>query len=531
MSDQEKNSSSNDENIQPENEVIIKRKSGLKIGIKLFLGLILIGAISALTVGFIANNNYKKMLGAVEIESIYNNISIDNIDIGGMTKSEAKQKIIDETVTPNQNKKIILKSGDKVFDFILKDFGLEYDVDKAVDEAYNFARDGKIKERYEKIMELKAKPFKVELTHKYNEASVLENVSTITEDIYIEPINATMTRSGGVFSIKEGVEGLQMIPEKTAEEVKKLVDKLEPGEVEIFTEPIRPTYTSEEFLQAQTLIGSASTNYSGRGTGRVTNMDVAAGKINGYVVYPGEIFSTNSAFGSSTYDNGYVNAPVIENGELVEGIGGGVCQVSSTLYNALLRAEVEIVERRNHSLKVGYADWGFDATLAGDYIDLKFRNDTDLPVFVESYLSADKVICNIYGKEIHSSGRTLEFQNALIKTVAPGAEKVTYTSDLAKGAQEVKVSALTGYTYEVYKFVYENGTLIDKVLVNTSVYKPRRAEILVGTRVNTAVNAGAPAQSVAADTPAQQNPQPNTEQQNVNQPPAVEVIPEVPIVE
>ncbi|MDR2939125.1 MAG: VanW family protein [Clostridiales bacterium] len=399
-------------------------KGKKKFKLKLFLGSVFIVAAISLTGGFIVNNNHEKMIAAVQIESIYNNIFIDNVDVGGMTREEAKQSIISQVATPAQSKKITLKNNGKTFDFTLKDFGLAYNVGEAVEEAYQFARVGKLRDRYNQVIDLKESPHVIKLAYEYDPNLITENISVLAEEVYVEPVNATMVMADGGFNITNGVDGAQMDIEKTVAEVRKLVDSLSGGEATIVTEPIKPTYTAEDFQMAQTLIGSASTYYSGRGSGRVVNMEVAASKINGYVLYPGEIFSTNKEFGPSTYENGYMDAPVIENGELIEGIGGGVCQVSSTLYNAILRAELEVVERRNHSLKVGYVDWGFDSTLAGDYIDLKFRNDTDLPLFVEAYLSADRVVCNIYGKEIHGPGRTLEFVNALVDTTPPGAEKL-----------------------------------------------------------------------------------------------------------
>ncbi len=103
-------------------------------------------------------------------------------------------------------------------------------------------------------------------------------------------------------------------------------------------------------------------------------------------LYPGEVFSTNEHYGITSIENGYASAHVIVDNELVDGLGGGVCQISTNLYNAVLRAELEIVERRNHSLPVGYAPIGFDATLANPYIDFKFRNNYDSPILVCAWI-------------------------------------------------------------------------------------------------------------------------------------------------
>ena len=141
-----------------------------------------------------------------------------------------------------------------------------------------------------------------------------------------------------------------------------------------------------------------------------------------------------------------------------------------------------MVERFNHSLKVGYADYAFDATLAGDYKDLKFKNSTGYPMYIESYLTSSNVVVKLYGYEQHDAGRKLEFKNKLVKTTPPGEPKVTEDNTKPEGYEEYEVTALDGKTYELYKYVYENGTLTDTVKINTSTYLPRRAEIIKGTK-------------------------------------------------
>ena len=233
--------------------------------------------------------------------------------------------------------------------------------------------------------------------------------------------------------------------------------------------------------QAQSLIGSFSTRFISGQNGRNTNIANAVSKINNKTVQPGEVFSTNEALGPSTEENGYAKAPVIINGKIEEDIGGGVCQVSSTLYNAVLYAELGIVERTNHSLKVGYLDYGYDATLAGDYLDLKFINNTDLPVFLESYIDSSKLVVNIYGMEIHSASRSLSFHTELVEKIDPVGENITYDSTLPYGRRVVTKGPTVGYKYVLYKTVYENGVEVSTERVNSSKYKAVPPEVLVGT--------------------------------------------------
>ncbi|MDE6182567.1 MAG: VanW family protein, partial [Eubacteriales bacterium] len=261
--------------------------------------------------------------------------------------------------------------------------------------------------------------------------------------------------------------------------------------LQIQLDTVEPKGT-EDLKMIKNKLGGFTTNYTGASTeGRVINMKIAASKINGTILYPGEVFSTNEKFGPTTQANGYKPAKTIIDGKFVDEFGGGVCQISSTLYNAVLYSELEIVERRNHSLKVGYLDYGYDATLAGNYIDLKFKNSTKYPIYIESYLTNNQVICNIYGYDERPQNREIKFQNALVQKIEPGPRVVKETDTLPEGEEKVEVKPLTGYKYKLYKLVYQDGKLTDKILVNDSYYRPRAEEVLVGTNPNGANPANA----------------------------------------
>jgi hypothetical protein len=241
-------------------------------------------------------------------------------------------------------------------------------------------------------------------------------------------------------------------------------------------------YETVDLEAVQALIGTFKTTVSAGNNGRNQNIITALSKINDVVLQPGEVFSTNQQFGRMSYDNGYRMAPVIVNGRLEDGMGGGICQVSSTLYMAVLHAELEVVERRNHSLKVTYMDWGFDATLAGDVIDFKFKNNIDSPVFIEAILiNGTEVTINIFGRETRPPHRSISFTNRLTATVQPSEQPLeTFDASLAPGERRVKQRAAAGHTYDVYKTIYEHGVEVDSVHINTSRYRAARGEVLVG---------------------------------------------------
>jgi hypothetical protein len=198
-------------------------------------------------------------------------------------------------------------------------------------------------------------------------------------------------------------------------------------------------------------------------------------------LYPDEVFSTNEQFGAMTSANGYAEANVIIGSKFEKDMGGGVCQVSSTLYVSILQAELEIVERVNHSLKVSYADYGFDATLADKYIDLKFKNDTQYPILIEGIMDGREVTVNIYGYEIHAPGRVVKLENNLLSTTPAPEGTVVEDDTLPLGEEVIEVPKRDGYRYELIKTVFENNVQISSSVVNRSTYKATAEEKHIGT--------------------------------------------------
>ncbi len=317
------------------------------------------------------------------------------------------------------------------------------------------------------------------LIYTYSQEKLDTILNTIKKEENIYPSEPSVKRIEGGFSVTEGVTGSVIDEEKYASKLKEALDlKLKEFSFEYIEQS--PKYTKSDF-DALTCIGSYSTKYKTSATARNKNLAQACNKINNVVVYPNEVFSTNEHYGPTTIANGYAIANVIVNNELVEGVGGGVCQISSTLYNAILRAELNIVERRNHSLPVSYAPLGFDATLANPYIDFKFKNDTDEPVVVTAWIDNGTANVYIYGKEVHNSGRTLNFRSTVVSTSKAG-EKTVEDDTLEAGKRVIDTAPLDGKVVQSYKDIYENGKLIETVSLGRSDYARKDAVVKVGTK-------------------------------------------------
>ena len=243
----------------------------------------------------------------------------------------------------------------------------------------------------------------------------------------------------------------------------------------------QPKYTAEDFSKVDSVMGRAETGYNAGNTNRSQNLVTGAGKISGTVLMPGEQFSVYHAVSPFTEENGYANAGQYVNNELVDGLGGGICQVSTTLYNAVVKAELQIDERYPHSLRVGYVDASRDAAIAGTYMDFKFTNNTGYPIYIDGYAGGGSVSFAVYGHDERPANRTLDLESKVIETYEPGEPEEIKDDTLPEGTRIVEQEAHTGYYAELWKNIYVDGVLTDSVRVNTSKYAAQAAKVRVGT--------------------------------------------------
>ena len=316
----------------------------------------------------------------------------------------------------------------------------------------------------------------------YSPDKVNAAINKIKSDIIVEAKDATEKRVSGSFQVSQSQTGYNFDYEKVLNELTQSIKNNDFNKtIKFDITETKPKYESSIFTGADKLIGNYSSQYKGNDENRVQNLRNACSKINGVILYPGEEFSTNAHFNPCTEENGWALAGTIVKGKIEDSVGGGMCQVSSALYDAVLYAELEVTERHNHSMKVGYSPYAFDATLAGDYKDFKFKNNTNKAVYIESYLTSSNVVVNLYGEEIHPAGRTIELENKLIEETDPDEPVEKKDPTLLEGETEV-VTPLKGYKYELYKKVYENGVLKETVKINTSTYSPRQQVTYIGTK-------------------------------------------------
>ena len=239
-------------------------------------------------------------------------------------------------------------------------------------------------------------------------------------------------------------------------------------------------YTSKDMADVKDVLGTYTTEYGGSPYGRKVNVANGASKINGSMVYPGETLSVYKTVLPFTKENGYALAGSYENGQTVQTYGGGICQVSTTLYNAVIRAELEIVERFPHSMTVHYVPRSADAAIAGTHKDMKFKNTFDTPIYIEGKANGSTITFTVYGKK-KDPMRSVEFVSETTK-VLESSESTISDATLPAGQKVVQSYGHTGYTARLWKIVKINGKQVSKKVFNNSSYMSTPTVYRVGTK-------------------------------------------------
>ena len=196
---------------------------------------------------------------------------------------------------------------------------------------------------------------------------------------------------------------------------------------------------------------------------------------------PGEIFSFNDVVGPRTAERGYKEAGTYVGNKIEPGIGGGICQVSTTIYRAAMKANLRSIERTNHSMAVGYAQPGLDATVSYGYLDYKFKNTYDFPIYIQGNTSGKVVTYSIYGDPSALNGRTYDMASEILETIPPET-KVVDDSSLPVGQEVTEGAGMTGYRARAYQITYENGSEVNREVVSTDTYASVGIVVKKGTQ-------------------------------------------------
>lgn len=434
-----------------------------------------------------------------QAQTLPEEVTLAGIDIGDLTQEQAKEKVLEKInnwlATPVQ-----FNSNGETIEISLKDLNPIIDVDKPLEEIF-------LKEK---------KPFfplsknanasqvaSYDLDVTWDEEKLSDTLKESLASLEKEPVDATFSiNNQNQMVIVPGENGHVVDIEKLVNELTsiKIFQNPSPYQVELI--PTTPAITAEklESQKIEGLIASYTTWFNGNDLERTANVRLSAQALDGKVFAPGEVISFNDTVGQRTGERGYQDALIIVNGEFVPGLGGGICQTSSTLYNAGLLANLEIVERRNHGLAVGYVPLGRDATVAWGSIDLKIKNNTDGYILIRTKIGPNYLTMEVYGKK--TPGQEVFITNE-VNEVIPFETEIIQDPSLAPGTEIVKQGGQNGYIAYAYRTVKMNGEVVKTENLGRSYYIPTKRIVVKGPAP---VN---PPKSETPKTPEKPDPKPD----------------------
>lgn len=484
----------------------------------------------------------------IENEKMISGISIEGIEVSGLTNEEAKAKV-EAIYNQKKEKEINIKYEDYESTLNPTLMEVEYNVDKAVETAYKIGRTENIFVNNYEILKTLIMKENVDVEMTLNEDVTKQNIQDISANLPGVVIESSYSVEDDELIITKGKAGVIVDTDKLYEEVKENLNNInandeiieipvsqkEPEEIdiqkihdEIYKEAQDAYYTKnpftvypevegvdfdvesakkileeekDEYVIKLTItkpkvtisqIGSEAfpdqlatftTRYDVSDVDRSTNLRIACQKINGKVVLAGDTFSYNQALGKRTEAAGYKNGKVYEAGQVVDGIGGGICQISSTLYNTALLANLDIVERRNHQFVTSYVPAGRDATVVYGVTDFKFKNTRKYPVRIVASANNGIATISMYGIK-EENEYTFKFSTKTVASI-PTTTKYVEEASLPAGTEKVKQKGANGLKTETYITKMLNGKVISTKLLSKDTYDAMQRIVLKGTSGST----------------------------------------------
>lgn len=438
------------------------------------------GLLLALVLALAGMGGKEALAKEKEEQTIHKGVYVDEIDLSGKTVAEAEQEVVDY-VNQLGEETLTLEIFDEQLQVTLGELGLGCTNLNVVEEAAQLGKTGNVIKRYKERKDLEHENKVYKLSWMLDSDLVRDYVTTECVKFDSEAKDATLRRVNGSFEIVDGNTGTKLDVEGSVQMIMDYIENEWDKENSTITLPVETDYprgSEEELSRVKDVLGTFTTSYSTSGPSRSQNVANGAKLINGTVLYPGDTFSAYEVVSPFTTENGYEMAGSYLNGKVVDSLGGGICQVSTTLYNAVLLSELEVVERSNHSMIVTYVDPSADAAIAGTYKDFKFKNNTEAPIYIEGATANKQITFTIYGEETRPANRTIKYVSQTLSTTDPG---VVVVADPGQPiGYRVVESAHRGVQAELYKHVYVNGVEESVTKVNKSTYNASPRTVVVG---------------------------------------------------
>lgn len=424
---------------------------------------------------------------AEEKGAIKTGIFAGDIELSGMSAEQANAALTAYIDGLRETEITLLAGGNHPVVVTAGDLGIEWGNPELVSEAMEVGTRGNVIERYKILKDLEYENLVYPIELEFDFQTINDVLTNQCVKYDVKAVNTSLVRENNEFRVVEGHTGYSLDVETS---IDLIYDYLtgewdgQPCQIALDVAVEEPRGSAEELALVTDVLGTYSTSYSSSGPARSANVENGCRLIDGVTLYPGEEFSTYQAVSPFSETNGYYMAGSYVNGKVVDSLGGGICQVSTTLYNAVLLSELEVTERHNHSMIVTYVEPSADAAIAeSSGKDFTFVNNLEYPIYIEGYTQNKRITFNIYGRETRDPGHKVRYESEVLEVINPPSDILTADASQPVGYVVVTESAHIGYKARLWKIVTENGVEVSREQINSSSYKmaPRSAVVGVAT--------------------------------------------------
>lgn len=416
--------------------------------------------------------------------TVKNGVFAGHIDLSGMTEDQASAVLenfikqlcqVEITLECAAGSQVIVTAGE---------LGLTWANPELVADAVLLGSQGNVIERYKALKDLENENKVYPILLSFDLQTINDFLIEKCAILDVAAKDAYLVRENRQFQVVEGQIGYKLDVETSIDRINDHLTgdwDYQPCTIELDIAVEEPRGSVEELSAVQDILGTYTTSFTSSNASRSKNVTNGCSRVDGITLYPGDEFSTYDAVAPFTEKNGYYMAGSYLNGKVVDSLGGGICQVSTTLYNAVLLAELKVTERHNHSMIVTYVEPSADAAIAESAgKDFRFVNNLDYPIYIEGYTENKHITFNIYGKETRDEGYAVRYESEVLEVINPPSDTIYADASQPLGYIHTE-SAHIGYKAKLWKIVTQNGVEISRTQMNSSSYKMVPRSATVGT--------------------------------------------------
>ncbi|MDD7390900.1 MAG: VanW family protein [Lachnospiraceae bacterium] len=452
----------------------------------------------------------KSVMDSTEEGIIVDGVYAGSINLSGLTAKEA-EKAVEDYISELEEKTVTMVTGDHEDKLKLSSIGIDWTNPEILDEAMELGKSGNLIERFKALSDLKRENHVYDLKLEVDQKAIKKYIKKTLQAYDQEAKEPELKRSGGEFVITKEENGLTVDVDATIASINELLAKewdSDQATVETTVVVAEPKHKASELEKVKDLLGSRTTTYDSGNRGRTQSLELSTSRLDGTIIWPGETISVSLLMGERSQEGGYGTGQGYFGTDVEETVGAGICQTASTLYNAALYAELDIVERYHHTLIVHYVDYAMDSTIyAGDDYknpqkDLKLKNPYDDPVYIEASAGGGYCTFRVYGNETRPENREVKYVSKTLSETYPTG--VTYTDDPTKpvGYESTTQGAFPAVKATLTKEVYVDGKLTESTLLYTDSYSGSNRKAVRGTKQPVATTKAPETTAAATSDPA-----------------------------